>query len=107
MVRLRVRLAEAANCRGGCREPPLFGISRLQMLAARQLPICVPVPYYYCKGRAMAADLATSPSTSRSQPDGSAARQQLIDALNDDLSREYQAIIAYVVYSQVIKGAQY
>lgn len=34
-------------------------------------------------------------------------RQQLIDALNEDLSREYQAIIAYVVYSQVIKGAEY
>jgi rubrerythrin len=27
--------------------------------------------------------------------------------LNEDLAREYQAIIAYVVYSQVIKGAQY
>ena len=34
------------------------------------------------------------------------ARQQLIDALNEDLSREYQAIIAYIVYSQVIKGAE-
>jgi len=34
-------------------------------------------------------------------------RQQLIDRLNEDLSREYQAIIAYVVYSQVIKGAEY
>ncbi len=34
-------------------------------------------------------------------------RQQLIDALNEDLSREYQAVIAYVVYSQVLKGAQY
>jgi bacterioferritin len=34
-------------------------------------------------------------------------RQQLIDALNADLSREYQAIIAYVNYSQVLKGAQY
>jgi bacterioferritin len=34
-------------------------------------------------------------------------RQQLIDRLNEDLSREYQAIIAYVVYSQVLKGAQY
>jgi len=33
--------------------------------------------------------------------------QQLIDRLNDDLSREYQAIIAYVVYSQVLKGAEY
>jgi bacterioferritin len=27
--------------------------------------------------------------------------------LNDDLSREYQAIIAYVVYSQALKGPQY
>src|SRR5262249_18410261 len=35
----------------------------------------------------------------------SITREQLIDALNDDLSREYQAIIAYVVYSQAIKGA--
>jgi bacterioferritin len=34
------------------------------------------------------------------------SRSQLIDALNEDLSREYQAIIAYIVYSQVIKGAE-
>ncbi|MEP6960624.1 MAG: ferritin-like domain-containing protein [Acidobacteriota bacterium] len=34
-------------------------------------------------------------------------RAKLIDALNEDLSREYQAIIAYVNYSQVIKGAAY
>src|SRR4051812_43521215 len=34
-------------------------------------------------------------------------REQLIGLLNEDLSREYQAIIAYVVYSQVLKGAQY
>jgi bacterioferritin len=34
-------------------------------------------------------------------------REQLIAALNEDLSREYQAIIAYVVYSQVLKGAEY
>ena len=34
-------------------------------------------------------------------------RQQLIELLNDDLAREYQAIIAYVIYSQVLKGAQY
>ena len=26
-------------------------------------------------------------------------------ALNEDLAREYQAIIAYVIYSQVLKGA--
>src|SRR6185437_8879196 len=34
-------------------------------------------------------------------------RKQLIDALNEDLSREYQAIISYVNYSQVLKGAAY
>ena len=35
------------------------------------------------------------------------SREQLIGLLNEDLAREYQAIIAYVVYSQVLKGAQY
>src|SRR5258708_10429854 len=35
------------------------------------------------------------------------SREDLIKALNDDLSREYQAVIAYVVYSQSLKGAQY
>jgi bacterioferritin len=34
-------------------------------------------------------------------------RETLVDLLNEDLSREYQAIIAYVNYSQVLKGAQY
>jgi bacterioferritin len=35
------------------------------------------------------------------------SREELIRLLNEDLSREYQAIIAYIVYSQTIKGAQY
>jgi bacterioferritin len=34
-------------------------------------------------------------------------REQMIALLNEDLSREYQAIIAYVVYSQTMKGAPY
>ena len=34
-------------------------------------------------------------------------REMLIELLNEDLAREYQAIISYVVYSQVLKGAQY
>ena len=34
-------------------------------------------------------------------------RNKLIDLLNGDLAREYQAIIAYVNYSQVLKGAAY
>ena len=35
------------------------------------------------------------------------SRDKLADLLNEDLSREYQAIIAYVVYSQVLKGAEF
>ena len=34
-------------------------------------------------------------------------RDQLADLLNEDLAREYQAIIAYTVYSQVLKGAEF
>jgi bacterioferritin len=34
-------------------------------------------------------------------------REKLIQDLNEDLAREYQAIIAYVIYSQVLKGAEY
>lgn len=34
-------------------------------------------------------------------------REQMIHLLNEDLAREYQAIIAYTVYSQVLKGAEY
>jgi len=40
-------------------------------------------------------------------PDRRTDRQRLIESLNEDLAREYQAIIAYVVYSQIIKGAEY
>jgi bacterioferritin len=35
------------------------------------------------------------------------SREQMIKLLNEDLAREYQAIIAYTVYSQVLKGAAY
>lgn len=34
-------------------------------------------------------------------------REKLVEALNEDISREYQAVIAYVNYSQVLKGAAY
>lgn len=37
----------------------------------------------------------------------SITRKQLADALNEDLAREFQAVIAYVNYSQVLKGAAY
>jgi bacterioferritin len=46
------------------------------------------------------------------EPESSASeteisRDRLAELLNEDLSREYQAIIAYVVYSQVLSGAEY
>lgn len=51
----------------------------------------------------------TPPSASTGQPAAAEpiTRARLIDRLNEDLAREYQAIIAYIVYSQVIKGAAY
>lgn len=56
--------------------------------------------------------------TTRSRVDGQFAaaadqeqqplsRSELIDLLNEDLAREYQAIIAYVNYSQVLRGPAY
>jgi bacterioferritin len=50
------------------------------------------------------ANLKSTESKSR---DGEISRERLAELLNEDLSREYQAIIAYVVYSQVLKGAEY
>jgi len=45
-------------------------------------------------------DKATEPSNKK-------ALKELVDALNEDLAREYQAIIAYTVYSNVLSGAQW
>src|SRR4051812_38752407 len=41
------------------------------------------------------------------QESNEVSRERLAELLNEDLGREYQAIIAYVVYSQVLKGAEY
>ena len=46
-------------------------------------------------------------TSTKSKDNDSIARKKFTDALNEDLSREYQAIIAYVNYSQVLKGAAY
>jgi len=40
-------------------------------------------------------------------PELGITREQMIQLLNEDLAGEYQAIIAYTVYSQVLKGAAY
>jgi bacterioferritin len=42
-----------------------------------------------------------------SQTSSSLTRKRLVELLNEDLAREFQAIIAYVNYSQVLKGAAY
>jgi len=44
---------------------------------------------------------------STSKDKSALSKQKLIELLNEDLQREYQAIIAYVNYSQVLKGAAY
>ena len=49
--------------------------------------------------------MAQAKQASQSQTEIS--REKLIELLNEDLAREYQAIISYVVYSQVLKGAEY
>jgi bacterioferritin len=54
-----------------------------------------------------ANSLATVARPARSDGAPSVSRERLIELLNEDLAREYQAIIAYVVYSQIIKGAEY
>src|SRR5947208_155716 len=56
------------------------------------------------------AKAATAPAAEKKTARGKTehvTREELIRLLNEDLAREYQAIIAYVVYSQVIKGAAY
>ena len=34
-------------------------------------------------------------------------RKRMVELLNEDLAREYQAVISYVIYSQTIKGAEF
>jgi bacterioferritin len=45
--------------------------------------------------------------TKKAETKKALTRERLIDLLNEDLSREYQAIISYVNYSQVLRGAAY
>lgn len=47
------------------------------------------------------------PKAKSAAAESTITRERLAELLNEDLAREYQAIIAYVVYSQVLSGAQY
>src|SRR5690349_22939186 len=52
----------------------------------------------------MRTDVLTENEKTHRQP---LTREEMVELLNEDLAREYQAIIAYVVYSQTLKGAAY
>jgi len=66
-----------------------------------QTPLKIPASHSQeTTGEDMATQTAGAPTTTLT-------RKTLIDLLNEDLAREFQAIIAYVNYSQVLKGAAY
>jgi bacterioferritin len=46
-------------------------------------------------------------TSTQSTPQEIISRKDLTQLLNEDLARKYQAIIAYIVYSRVLKGAEY
>jgi len=79
--------------------PPVLHLPTLFAQMTRLVCICNP-------GGIMATQQKTM---SNSNPNTFAEfnRDELIRLLNEDLSREYQAIIAYINYSQVLKGAEY
>ena len=51
--------------------------------------------------------MATERKSKKGKKEVAVSRELLIAGLQEDLSREYQAILAYVVYSQALKGAEY
>jgi bacterioferritin len=57
------------------------------------------------KNKSKDKDKASAPNAGATN--STLTRKKLIDLLNEDLAREFQAIIAYVNYSQVLKGAAY
>src|SRR5262249_10889304 len=100
-------------CKGAGHEGSRPVLSRLQLLKFRRRPswaasgltftrtqIQVCPSHVGCKER---CNMTNQESSVLDEVSSS----ELIALLNDDLAREYQAIIAYVVYSRVLKGAQF
>jgi bacterioferritin len=56
------------------------------------------------KAKTMRTNVLTDNEKMQHEP---ITREEMVELLNEDLAREYQAIIAYTVYSQVLKGAAY
>lgn len=53
------------------------------------------------------ADKSSTMKPTKKNEELNISRKQMAALLNEDLAREYQAVIAYTVYSQVLKGAAY
>jgi bacterioferritin len=49
----------------------------------------------------------SNPDVADAEEASAASKEELIRGLNEDLSREYKAIIQYVVFSSTLKGAEY
>ena len=94
-----IGLSEARKKGGGCRP------RRSKLAAAGRFRFSIPEDIM--AEQSSKGGTATIERPQISDGEIRLTRQELIANLNDDLAREYQAIIAYVVYSQVLKGAQY
>jgi bacterioferritin len=92
--------AEETARSAGMANPPLARDVNATLEAA---PVARPVRGFEMATQAGVRTAGTHGAKTTAGP----GRKQLIDALNEDLAREYQAIIAYVVYSQVIRGAEF
>jgi bacterioferritin len=62
---------------------------------------------YHCQNLGPRSSGVPNPKEKETDHEKAITRDRLAELLNEDLAREYQAIIAYVVYSQVLKGATY
>jgi bacterioferritin len=78
---------------------------RMDQLLHRSLPAGILIDDSTVQNRRQRSNQMAEPKSAANEKEIS--RDRLAELLNEDLSREYQAIIAYVVYSQVLSGAQY
>src|SRR5580704_11165572 len=65
------------------------------------------ITFLHSNNRALAYSLMTLKNKNYMSEDFKISRERMVELLNEDLSREYQAIIAYTIYSQTIKGAAF
>ena len=57
--------------------------------------------------REFSSNMTTEASAADASSVSSSKRNEIIRGLNEDLAREYKAIIQYVVFSVALKGAEY